>query len=85
MKQREHTTVGDIDHYTDIDSFIPEALRIAKAKYPDDRTIRDVFFHETMDRLTSQAGLRLVGCKHEFKQHEVQKCVNCGRIKELAS
>jgi len=85
MKQREHTTVGDIDHYNDIDSFIGEALRIAESKYPDDRMKRDLLYHKTMDRLTSQAGLRIVRCRHKFEKHEVYKCVDCGLVKESAS
>ena len=55
--------MGGIDIYPEIDCFIPEAVRIANAKYPEKSAQRynnkwSITFHRAMDKMLKKAGLR---------------------------
>jgi len=64
-KQREHTTTGRRDIYPEIDRYIPEALRIANAIYPD-ISIPDynskwnLIYLEAMNKMLVKDGLRVL-------------------------
>lgn len=65
MKQRHHITVGDIDHYPEIDVFIPEAERIVKGQFQDKSIIGynqkvTVAFVKTMNSLLVKENLRIL-------------------------
>ncbi|RLD61361.1 MAG: hypothetical protein DRI95_14285 [Bacteroidetes bacterium] len=65
MKQREHIKVGDIDHYPEIDIFIPEAERLVKGQFQDKSIIGyaqkvNVAFIKTMNSLLAKENLRVL-------------------------
>ena len=64
-KQREHTTIGDIDHYKTIDQYIPTAIQEADARYPDKSIagyddLWSAAYCWAMDRMLVKEGLRVL-------------------------
>ena len=65
MKQRPHRTVGEIDHYPEIDKFIPEAVHAADEQYPD-KAIQsysekwNIAYLGEMNRILAKENLRVL-------------------------